>query len=139
MSKKYVHSRREFVKYTSLAALGSAPIVGLANNLFDFNNLDDSNLNVHIFSKLLQFLDCKEAGEIAAELGFSGIDLTVRPKGHVLPELVKTDLPKAILDIKNAGSSCKLISTNIESVDNPLDVDIIHSAAKEGIEYYRTN
>ena len=32
------------------------------------------------------------AAQIAAELGFEGLDLTVRPKGHVLPENVEADL-----------------------------------------------
>ena len=66
-------------------------------------------------------------------MGFSGVDLTVRPKGHVLPESVKTDLPKAVSDIKSAGSNCQMITTSIESVNNPLDVDIIKTAAEAEI------
>ncbi|RXP45219.1 sugar phosphate isomerase/epimerase [Lutibacter sp. HS1-25] len=139
MNKKTIHSRRDFVKYSSLAALGSTPIFGLANNFLTFDNLENSNLNVHIFSKHLQFLDYKEVGEMTAEMGFSGVDLTVRPKGHVLPECVKLDLPVAVRDIKNAGSNCIMITTNIESVNNSVDVDVIHSAAKEEIKFYRPN
>lgn len=98
----------------------------------------DDNLSVHIFSKHLQFLDYKTTGEMAAEMGFSGVDLTVRPNGHVLPERVKTDLPKAIADIKAAGSRCEIITTSIKSVHNAFDVDIIETAAKYGVQYYRT-
>jgi hypothetical protein len=29
----------------------------------------------------------------ATEIGFDGVDLTVRPKGHVLPDNVEKDLP----------------------------------------------
>jgi len=100
---------------------------------------NDDNLSIHIFSKHLQFLDYKDTGAMAAEMGFSGVDLTVRPKGHVLPELVKTDLPKAVSDIKTAGSNCEMITTSIESIRNPLDVDIIKTAAQAGIKQYRTH
>jgi sugar phosphate isomerase/epimerase len=98
----------------------------------------DDELDIHIFSKHLQFLDYYNAGAMAAEMGFSGVDLTVRPKGHVLPENVTTDLPKAINDIKAGGSQCQLITTNIKSSQNALDKQIIITAAENGIKYYRT-
>ena len=102
-------------------------------------NEPDDRLSVHIFSKHLQFLDFKTTGQMAAEMGFSGVDLTVRPKGHVLPEFVKTDLPRAVEEIRKSGSNCELITTRIESINNPLDIDILESAAKSGVKYYRSN
>jgi len=99
----------------------------------------NDRLSVHIFSKHLQFLDYKATGRMAAEMGFSGVDLTVRPKGHVLPGSVKTDLPKAIQEIKESGSNCEMITTSIESVNNPLDIDVLGAAAQSGVKYYRTN
>ncbi|WP_163397719.1 sugar phosphate isomerase/epimerase family protein [Flavobacterium fluviatile] len=133
------YSRRNFIKLSSLAAIGLIPVISNANSFLTNNFKDDSELDVSIFSKHLQFLDYKNTGEMAAEMGFSGVDLTVRPNGHVLPELVKTDLPLAIKAIKKAGSDCKMISTNIESITNQLDVDIITAAAGLDIKYYRTN
>jgi sugar phosphate isomerase/epimerase len=96
-------------------------------------------LSVHIFSKHLQFLDCGAAGAIAAEMGFAGLDLTVRPNGHVVPETVKTDLPKAVRDITAAGSRCEMITTSLERVQNPVDMDIMTTAASVGVQYFRTN
>lgn len=46
---------------------------------------------VCIFSKHLAQLDWAALGAKAREMGFDGIDLTVRPKGHVLPERVAED------------------------------------------------
>ena len=118
---------------------GAIALLGLSQEAWSALNTGvDDQLSIHIFSKHLQFLDYKTTGEMAAEMGFAGVDLTVRPKGHVLPESVKIDLPKAIADIKSAGSQCKLITTSIESVHNPFDVDIIVTAAKLGVQYYRT-
>ena len=140
-----ISSRRSFVKNIALAGtalpLLHVPFGAKASNLFqgaDGASFEET-LEINIFSKHLQFLDYTQTGEIAAELGFDGVDLTVRPKGHVLPETVKEDLPKAINGISQGGSNCSLITTSIESVSNPLDVNIIETAAKSGIKYYRTH
>lgn len=130
-------TRREFIKKTAITA-SILPLMNFPLSAWASIG-DEPQLSVHVFSKVLQFLDCKSTGQMAAEMGFSGVDLTVRPKGHVLPEFVKTDLPKAIKDIKESGSSCEMISTNIESIHNPLDVDIIETAARLGVKYYRPN
>ena len=91
------------------------------------------------FSKHLQFLDLKEAGQIAAELGFDGIDLTVRPKGHILPETATSRLPQAIQEIKASGSSCIMMTTEIEDASNQQDREIIKAGAASGIQFYRAN
>ncbi|WP_166963848.1 sugar phosphate isomerase/epimerase family protein [Yeosuana marina] len=128
--------RRDFVKQTLFSA-GLIPFLGFSNTIFGERETD--NLSISIFSKHLQFLDYQNLGEMAAEMGFSGVDLTVRPKGHVLPENVKTDLPKAIEAIRKSGSNCKMITTSIESVNNTLDVDILKSASLANVNFYRTN
>jgi sugar phosphate isomerase/epimerase len=130
-------TRRAFIKKTAIAA-SALPLMNFPLSAWTSEETA-SQLSVHIFSKSLQFLDYKPLGEIAAEMGFSGIDLTVRPNGHVLPELVKTVLPRAIKDIQDGGSRCEMISTTIERVQNPLDVAVIETAAKLGVKYYRTN
>ena len=131
-----IDNRRSFLKKVAFTS-SVFPFVE-SDLLYRLLNQDLSTLDVSIFSKHLQFLDYKETGRMAAELGFNGVDLTVRPKGHILPENVVTDLPKAISDIKEAGSHCNMITTSIESVDNPLDVDIIKTASESGVSIYRT-
>lgn len=106
---------------------------------FQGMNQNPNGLDISIFSKHLQFLDIKEAAQVAAELGFDGLDLTVRPKGHLLPKDVKSGLPTAIRVIKNAGASCQLITTSIKSVSNPDDVAVLQTAAQSGIRFYRSD
>lgn len=131
------NSRRDFIKKTGLAT-GVLPFVN--NSLFGFTmSNSEAPLEVHMFSKQLQFLDYKNAGQVASELGFSGLDLTVRPGGHVEPKSVKKDLARAVSEIEKGGSSCKLMTTSIESVNNVLDVDVLNAASELGIKYYRTN
>ncbi len=129
-------TRREFIAKTALASL--LPLSGFSfPKIFEFE--DNESLDVNIFSKHLQFLDYKTLGEMVAEMGFSGVDLTVRPDGHVLPERVKIDLPVAVEAIRKSGINCKMITTTIESVNNKLDLDILESASVEKISYYRPN
>ena len=47
-----------------------------------------------MFSKHLAPLSIERAADVIRELGFDGVDLTVRPAGHVLPEDVTAGLPR---------------------------------------------
>ena len=53
-------------------------------------------------------------------------------------EALSKELKKSILEIKKGGSNCEMITTSIENVNRPLDVDIIKTAGQAGIKYYRT-
>lgn len=130
-------NRRGFIKKT--AAFAATPLALSPLTSWAFSDDISKPLDISIFSKHLQFLDYKETGKMAAAMGFSGVDLTVRPKGHVLPEAVKTELPKAIKGIEAGGSSCKMITTRVENVNNNLDIDVIETAAQCGVRYYRSN
>jgi sugar phosphate isomerase/epimerase len=74
---------------------------------------------------------------MCAELGYDGIDLTVRPAGHVLPERVADDLPKAVEAIRAAGLEAPMITTGIVDVTTPHAEAVIRTAAKLGIRRYR--
>lgn len=91
-----------------------------------------------IFSKNLHWLNYEEMAKVVADLGFDGIDLTVRPAGHVLPERVTTDLPKAVEAIRKAGLSVYMITTAIEDASAPHSETILKTAGSLGIGQYRT-
>jgi sugar phosphate isomerase/epimerase len=90
-----------------------------------------------IFSKCLQFLAYDALGEVVAELGFDGVDLTVRKGGHVRPENVKKDLPSAVKAIQRAGIGVPMISTEINDPDDPFTGQFLGLASDSGIQYYR--
>lgn len=94
-------------------------------------------LKVFIFSKHLQFLNYQDMAKVAADIGFDGVDLTVRPKGHVLPENVASDLPKAVEAIRKAGLSHAMMTTAVEDARNATDKKLLETAAKSGVEFYR--
>jgi L-ribulose-5-phosphate 3-epimerase len=94
---------------------------------------------INIFSKHLQFLNYKDMADAAKEIGFDGIDLTVRPKGHVLPERVENDLPLAVEAMKKVGFAPLMMCTAVEDANTPLDKKVLETAAAHGIKYYRMN
>lgn len=98
-----------------------------------------SPMQVHIFSKHLQFLNYRDMASAAAEIGFDGVDLTVRPNGHVLPEKVEADLPKAVEAIRKAGLMNTMMTTAVENAASATDKRVLETAAKLGVELYRMN
>jgi sugar phosphate isomerase/epimerase len=76
---------------------------------------------------------------MAKAAGYTGIDYTVRvAQAHVLPEKVKEDLPRAIDAAHGAGLKVELMTTDITSVREPHTENVLRTAAKLGVKYYRT-
>jgi sugar phosphate isomerase/epimerase len=98
---------------------------------------DPDAFKISIFSKHLQWLDYNEMSKVVAELGFDGVDLTVRPQGHVLPERVEEDLPKAVAAINKAGKKVYMLTTAIDNADDPVSEKILRTASSLGIHHYR--
>jgi sugar phosphate isomerase/epimerase len=96
-------------------------------------------LPVHIFSKHLQFLKYQDLADAAKEMGFDGVDLSVRPGGHVLPERVEEDLPKAADALRKAGLQPSLMTTAIDDANDETDKKVIETASKLGFKNYRMN
>ncbi len=89
------------------------------------------------FEKPLQFLNYGELADLIAELGFDGIEATVRPGGHVLPERVEEDLPKFAEALKKRGLEITILTSGINSPTQPYAEKVLRTAVKLGIERYR--
>ncbi len=142
-------SRRNFIFRSALATAGlsAVPVKFLKGKESVAGSFSKSARNIvndadpftiSIFSKHLQWLDYDEMAKVAADMGFDGIDLTVRPGGHVFPEKVGTDLPKAMESVKKAGLNIFMITTSITNADDPLTDKILRTASSLGIRHYRT-
>ncbi len=128
--------RRSFGKLAIGGAIGAlASSVRLAGNV-DADSAED-RLSVHIFSKHLQFLDYRDMAEAAAEIGFDGIDLTVRPGGHVLPERAEEDLPSAAEAIRSVGFEPNMLVSRITSVSDKVGIQSLRTASELGFKRYR--
>ena len=123
-------NRRDFVRSLSavapVAMAAAAPAPAAANKP-----------ELVIFSKHMAQFNWDELGRTAKKMGFDGVDLTVRPKGHVLPERAAEDLPKAIEAIRGHGATVAMITTDIKSAADPTAKDILSAAGKAKVPYWK--
>jgi sugar phosphate isomerase/epimerase len=119
-------SRRQFLQTTGAAMIGSA-----------LSPAASAPLKISVFSKHLQFLDWAAMAEAAAEMGFDGVDLTLRKGGHVLPERAETDLPKVAAIIRQAGLALPTITAGITDTDTPQAESMLRAISGVGITHYR--
>jgi sugar phosphate isomerase/epimerase len=94
-------------------------------------------MKLMLFSKHLGDLSVAEAGKVIANLGFEGVDLTVRPGGHVLPENARRELIGAIRTLTGMGLVVPMITTSITSADDLYAADIFETAAQAGVRYLK--
>ena len=139
MRKEKLLTRRSFVSQSLLAGTALLfPVQNFDDYIIPNNTIEHTDLSVFIFSKALQFLDYKSMCEAVKEMGFDGIDLTVRPNGHVLPERVIEDLPKATEAMDLFNLTPQLLSTHVIDANNPIHIKVLHTAGQLGYQYYRT-
>ncbi|WP_184541864.1 sugar phosphate isomerase/epimerase family protein [Mucilaginibacter sp. FT3.2] len=138
-------SRKKFIAAATMATAGMAlgfnasgkSLLQTATSAHNSQFLANGKIKVSIFSKHLHWLNYTEMAALAASMGFDGVDLTVRPDGHVLPENVAADLPRAVAAVEKAGLKVYSIVTNIKSPDEKYARDILKAASALGIKYYR--
>lgn len=92
---------------------------------------------VCVFNKPLQHLSYDEQAKLVAEMGFVGIEGTVRKGGHVEPDKVEQDLPKQIEALKKHAVEMTLMTSDINNIDEPINRKVLETAAKLGVKLFR--
>ena len=128
-------SRRDVLLGGVMAAGGASVAAAAAGSAARTG--DSPRPTLCLFSKPLPFLGYPELAKALRELGIPGVDLTTRPKGHVLPERVTEDLPKAFKALKNEGIETSMITTGLTSINDPAARPTLYTAAKLGVEYFK--
>jgi len=97
-----------------------------------------AKLKIDAYSRHLQWLrSADEVAEAAAEMGYDGVDITVRPyPGHVDPSRVAQDLPPFVNAIRKRGLQVVEITANIADADSPHAEEILRAASELGIKSY---
>jgi L-ribulose-5-phosphate 3-epimerase len=90
-----------------------------------------------LYSISLQWADYDEAAETAAMAGWPAIGWTVRNGGHVTPENVVRDLPKAVAAAKKAGLQTPIIITPVRDAETPFAEAYLDTMSKLGLRYYQ--
>ena len=115
-------TRREFIALAAAAAAPAAPA---------------GKPPLCLFSKHLPKLNYDELGKTLKQIGFDGVDLTVRAQGHVLPARAAQDLPRAVETIRSHGISVPMITTGLLAGSEAPARPTLHTAARLRIPYYK--
>ena len=124
-------NRRDFVRAAGQAAIAAAVGHRMAAAA-------SQGRGFVLFSKPLPELAWSDLGRAVREAGYEGVDLTVRAKGHVLPERASDDLPRAIDAIKSHGLTVPMITTELTSPNDPTAKPLLQTAARHGVAYFKT-
>jgi len=90
-----------------------------------------------LFSKPLHNRKFTELPALLNELGINAVDLTCRPAGHVLPERVADDLPRAVEMLEAAGISVPMVTTAVIDAGQDHAEAIIRTVGKLGIRHIK--
>jgi len=126
--------RRTFLKNAALIggslALGSTPVMAAAPRA---NKLC-------FFTKHLQGLSYDEIATLAVEMGLDGVESPIRPKGHIEPEAIETELPKYVEALKKQGLELTILTSGINEVSAEQHTEkVLRTAAALGVKRYRMN
>ncbi len=92
-----------------------------------------------MFTKHLQSLSIVEAGKVIKSLGFDGVELTVRPNGHILPQHVDEELPRAVDDLKALGLEVPALVVEIHNLREEYSEKVCRAAGRVGARELRTS
>jgi L-ribulose-5-phosphate 3-epimerase len=82
------------------------------------------------FSQNLSQIEYPELGDIVKQMGFEGVDLTVRPGGHIEPRLANVDLVRAFEVMDGNGLLVPVITT---AITTPMDRTAVPVIALSGM------
>ena len=77
-------------------------------------------------------LSYNELADLIAELGFDGIEGTIRPGGQITPEQVPDELPKLMAALKKRGLEMTIMASGINNADEKQNVQQLEIASNFG-------
>jgi L-ribulose-5-phosphate 3-epimerase len=132
-------SRRRFIQAAAgAAAVGLTPRIDSLTFAQRGQRVAGFRGTLCFFSKHLPRMNGHELGRTLKALGFDGVDLTVRPGGHVDPKRVASDLPTFVDAIRHEGLAVPMITTELLSDADPFAPPTLETAARLKIPFYKT-
>jgi sugar phosphate isomerase/epimerase len=129
-----IDNRRSFLK----KMVATTVAIPFSNLLFSSEKIEvEKKYTINFFTKPLDkygydfMIDTLKMG------GVDGLDLTVRPKGSVLPEKVAEDLPLVAEMAKKNDLFLEMMVSNITGAETPHAKNVLKIAAQNGIKHYR--
>jgi L-ribulose-5-phosphate 3-epimerase len=89
------------------------------------------------YSQNLARVPYPQLGDIAAQIGYEGLDLTVMIGGHVDPRITNVDLVRAFEAVRGAGLEVPMISTNITTTADPTCYPVLYLSGHSQVPFFR--
>jgi sugar phosphate isomerase/epimerase len=133
-------SRRELVVRSAQVGMGLAAARYL-NSLPTAAAAAEPGETFAAFTESFQGWPIPEVCQKFRAIGLDGLDLTVRPGGHIAPEDAPQKLPPAVAAARDHGVKISMLSTAIVEADKTAEA-LLATAAEQGIDrvklgYYR--
>ncbi len=97
----------------------------------------DGGNPIAFFEKPLQSLSADELADTLAEIGFDGVEATIRKGGRVEPERAADELPAYVAALASRNLRILVMATSITRADQPHAEATLRAAAKLGVKTYR--
>lgn len=89
------------------------------------------------FTKALQSMTFDELAQAIAQLGYDGVELAVRPNGHITPEKAGDQLPRLSDALAQHGLKLTIMASDITSLQQPHAMSVLRAASRAGVRTYR--
>jgi len=129
------HSRRQFLRTSTAVS-----VITLAGTFtMPLRAAESFASPIALFDKVLHQtkLTLEDSAALVAEVGLDGVDCAVRPKDQIEPERVKEELPRYRDLLAKHGRKLLLLTTAILNPESPHARDVLDTARRLGVKYYR--
>ncbi|MEW4489703.1 TIM barrel protein [Thalassoglobus sp. JC818] len=129
-------SRRLFLQklIATSGALACFPGLGFAD---DSQGPIPDEWPIAIFEKVFEGLNYTELAKAVSETGADGIEATIRPGGHIEPEVAADEVPKMSEALGKQGCRIVIAATAVRSVDEPHTESLLKVLKEAGVTHYR--
>ena len=126
-------NRRSFIRTAAVGSVASVTCTGAST--LPLRAASGNSENEHTFcafTESFQDWSIPQVCEQFKEIGLNGLDLTLRPGGHIEPEDVRQRLPAAARAAQSAGLEISMLTTAIRDDDKSAEA-ILATAGQLGI------
>jgi sugar phosphate isomerase/epimerase len=127
-------NRRQFVAGSAglIAGAFAAPRVAQADE-----DAAKESPEIGAFIKFIQQMPYEAMAEQLAEMGFTGVEATVRRGGLIESDKVEDELPRFVDALNRFGLKIHVMASDVNRADDPLSQRVLKTASKLGIKRYR--
>jgi sugar phosphate isomerase/epimerase len=126
-------NRRQFIASTATAAAAAT----FATPLHSQTEATQPTQKILAFTKPFNSLSFDELADRLAEIGFDGLEATIRRGGNVESKEVEDKLPALVEALQQRGLELSIMTSDINDPDDPLTEKVLRTASTLGIERYR--